>query len=352
MLKVFYQSVEIDQGMSLKIKKPILAIGLGGAGSRLVTKVGELLNCDQMMISNDVNDFVSSPKQDNNSAKMIKIDTGAVLNPTVNLVRTAAYNEIDQIREYISGYPTVILIGNLAGKAGCAISPVISKACNAEGANMISFAIMPFGYEKSQLFVAGVSLRRLRESSASTIVLDNDSLLESNPDLTQRECYDIADVAILYVLGSIDKSDLEIGDDSILVASRNREMLEESLQDALKTLYGSASPNTVKHSMLYVVGGENMPAGMLRTAAMLTEGVFTNSKRTRFDTSQYISANTRSVSAATGDKSRIVMLSTVQKMSKFEKYDPLGAIPNDKMLDWEDPECSIDCKLTDVYQLE
>lgn len=345
--------------MSLEIKKPILVIGLGGAGSRLASKAGELLGCDQVMISNDANDFEpqasSLPPPKQNDTKMIKIDTGAVLNPTVNLVRAAAYKEIDQISMHVASYPTVLVIGNLAGKASCAISPVVAEACKAKGADMISFAIMPFGYEKSRLFAAGVSLRRLRESSASTIVLDNDSLLENNPDLTPRQCYDIVDAAMLYLLGSIDKSDLEAGGNNILVASRSREKLEESLRDALKTMYGSASPRAVKHSMLYVVGGENIPAGMLRTAARLTEGMFAGrNKRARLDAapSPSLVADARSVQTITGDKSRIVMLSTVQEMSKFEKYDPLGVIPDSKMLDWSDPECSIDCKLTDLYQLE
>jgi len=45
------------------------------------------------------------------------------------------------------------------------------------------------------------------------------------------------------------------------------------------------------------------------------------------------------------------MLSAVQGKTIFENYDPLGVIPQEKTLDWEIPDCSIDCKL-DLYQLE
>jgi len=38
-------------------------------------------------------------------------------------------------------------------------------------------------------------------------------------------------------------------------------------------------------------------------------------------------------------------------MTKFDNYDPLGMIPKEQTLDWETPDCSIDCKL-DLYQLE
>ena len=45
------------------------------------------------------------------------------------------------------------------------------------------------------------------------------------------------------------------------------------------------------------------------------------------------------------------MLSSIQGMTKFDNYDPLGTIPQENTLDWSTPECSIDCKL-DLYQLE
>ena len=38
-------------------------------------------------------------------------------------------------------------------------------------------------------------------------------------------------------------------------------------------------------------------------------------------------------------------------MTKFDNYDPLGMISKEQTLDWETPDCSIDCKL-DLYQLE
>ena len=51
------------------------------------------------------------------------------------------------------------------------------------------------------------------------------------------------------------------------------------------------------------------------------------------------------------NESKVVMLSSIQGMTKFEKYDPLGMIPQENTLDWTTPDCSIDCKL-DLYQLE
>ena len=66
---------------------------------------------------------------------------------------------------------------NLAGKSGSAISPIVSEICRELDVGLVSFAIMPFKYEKDRIFNSGVSLKRLKEDSECTIVLYNDSLL-------------------------------------------------------------------------------------------------------------------------------------------------------------------------------
>ncbi len=343
--------------MSLQMQDPMLVVGIGGAGSKLARRASDMLECDSLLISNDKGDLQSpdgDTPQGRRSIRTVAVGTGAVINPTVGLVRAGAYEKIDEIRAAISGHPTVILMGNLAGKSGCAICPAVSEACAAEDAKLVSFAIMPFGHEKSRLFSAGVALRRLRETSACVTVVDNDSISESNPDLSPRECYDIAEAAVMYAVGFVTRSELEAGTESLLAAGRNRDSLEESLRDALKTAYGSTSPGAIRHSVLYVAGGEDVPAGLLRSVAALTEGVLggSGSSGNSVPDAQVPTAETASIQAASPDESRVIMMSTVRGMAKFEKYDPLGTIPADKTLDWSTPECSIDCRLPDMYQLE
>ena len=103
-------------------------------------------------------------------------------------------------------------------------------------------------------------------------------------------------------------------------------------------LYDNTSPNAVKKSILYVSGGENIPVGVINSISNLTSGVLNDS-------------NSQVDLSSTSDESKIVMLSSVQGMTKFDNYDPLGVIPQEDTLDWSTPDCSIDCKL-DLYQLE
>ncbi|EGG42120.1 tubulin/FtsZ GTPase [Candidatus Nitrosarchaeum limnium SFB1] len=315
--------------MSFQVKEPILVIGLGGAGSKLAIQAKDSLNSDCLIISNDQKDIQSG-------ADSIKVSTDSVINPSVQLIRGSTYKVADQIKEKISKYATIVLMTNLAGKTGSAISPVVSEICKEADKGLISFAIMPFKYEKDRIFNSGISLKRVKANSACTIVLDNDSLLESNPDLNPKTCYNIANDAIMHVVSSLHTSDIS-NQTNILTTSKNGQSLEESLRDSLKMLYENTSPNTVKRSMLYVVGGNNIPVGVINSITNLTSGI--------------LSESSSQVDMTSSNESKIVMLSSIQGMTKFEKYDPLGVIPQENTLDWSQPDCSIDYKL-DLYQLE
>lgn len=315
--------------MTMQLDSPVLLIGLGGAGSRLAVQSADRLDADVLVMSNDPVDLQGSDS--------IRISTAPVVNPSVQTIRGSAYGMYGEIRSRISGYRTVILMANLAGRAGSALAPLLLRMCRDAGIETVSFAIMPFRYEKRRIFDAGMSLKRLREDSGCTIVLDNDALLESNPDLSPNECYDIGNRAILHVAGSLG-SGID-PDTSILSTGPDRHDIEESLRDSLKMLYNNAAPDSVRCSILHVAGGNDIPAGVLSSIASITCGVLEGSD------SQI------SLESTSSEESRIMMLSNVHGMTKFDRYDPLGIIPRQDTLDWSEPECSTGCKM-DLYQLE
>ena len=315
--------------MSFQVKEPVLVIGLGGVGSKLANEAKNTLNSDCLMISNDSKDFSSENES-------IHVSTNSIINPSVQLIRGSTYKVSKEIKSKISQYSTIILMSNLAGKAGSAIAPVISEMCKEADKGLISFAIMPFKYEKERIFNSGITLKRIRENSQCTIVLDNDSLLESNPDLSPKACYSIANSAIMHVVKSLETTEIS-SETNILTTSKEGQSMEDSLRDSLKMLYQNAPPNTVKSSMIYVAGGENIPIGVINSIKNISNGI-TNKSNSQ-------------INISSSDESKVVMLSSVQTMTKFDNYDPLGMIPKDQTLDWDTPDCSIDCKL-DLYQLE
>jgi len=313
--------------MTFQLTEPILVIGLGGVGTKLAEKTKKSLNSDCLMISHDQNDITAE--------NSIKISTKSVVNPSTHLIRGSTLETSDEIKKNITNYSTIILMSNLAGKAGTGIGPIVSKICKQEQKNLLSFAVMPFKFEKERIFQSGIALKRIRQDSQCTIVVDNDALLDSNPDLTQKQCYDISNNAIESMVHSLKSS--EISDNTnILSTSKTADDIEVSLKDSLRMLYEEAPPNSIKRSMLYVYGDGNIPVGILNTISNITGGTFD-------EDSTHVEMSS--------EESKVVMLSSIQGETKFDKYDPLGIISSEKTIDWDEPECSIDCEL-DLKQLE
>jgi len=313
--------------MTFELTEPILLIGLGGVGSRLADKAKHSLNSDCLLISHDQKDLTSE--------NSIKISTKSVVNPSTQLIRGSTLEASDEIKKNIENHSTIILLSNLAGKAGAGIGPIVSKICKQEQKNLLSFAIMPFKFEKERIFQSGIALKRIRQDSQCTIVIDNDALLDSNPDLTQNQCYDISNKSIESMMHSLKSSEIS-SDTNIMSASRVTGDIEASLKNSLRMLYEDAPPNSIKRSMLYVFGGRDIPVGILNTISNITGGTFD-------EDSTHVEMSS--------EESNVVMLSSIQGETKFDKYDPLGIISQENTIDWDEPECSIDCEL-DLKQLE
>ena len=313
--------------MTFELTEPILLIGLGGVGSRLADKAKHSLNSDCLLISHDQKDLTSE--------NSIKISTKSVVNPSTQLIRGSTLEASDEIKKNIENHSTIILLSNLAGKAGAGIGPIVSKICKQEQKNLLSFAIMPFKFEKERIFQSGIALKRIRQDSQCTIVIDNDALLDSNPDLTQNQCYDISNKSIESMMHSLKSSEIS-SDTNIMSTSRVTEDIEASLKNSLRMLYEDAPPNSIKRSMLYVFGGRDIPIGILNTISNITGGTFD-------EDSTHVEMSS--------EESNVVMLSSIQGETKFDKYDPLGIISQENTIDWDEPECSIDCEL-DLKQLE
>ena len=96
-----------------------------------------------------------------------------------------------------------------------------------------------------------------------------------------------------------------ISEDNILTTSKENQGIEESLRDSLKMLYGETNPNAVKSTILYVAGGNNVPIGVINSITKMTSGIV-NESNTQIDTT------------SSSEKSKIVMLSSVQGMRKFD----------------------------------
>lgn len=307
----------------LVIKSPILVIGIGGAGSKIARQVSAAIGCECLLVSND--------KRDLGDERSIFVNTGAWVNPSGPKLRSFLGTKIDQVKSALEGYNTIIVVSNLAGRSGAAMAPLVCNAAR-QSAAVVSFAIMPFGFEKDRIFNSGVSLRRVREASHATVVMDNDAFLDNNPELSKEECYSLTNSAIVQVASSIASRGVE-PDMNILSTSRPQGDSEKSLRDSVSMLYQDvADTAAIRRTVVYVIGGESLPLGALNQLVSHVQGVFKEEGTTEV-----------AMSTAAGDGVRVHLVASAPQKTRFDAYDPLGVIADE--LDWEEPDSAPEIEL-------
>ena len=102
------------------MRNPILLLGVGGLGSRLAPRIANELGCACSIVTDD-------EKCETGGYPTVLINTESWVNPSGRKLRFYAQASLDKIRSLVAGFNTVLIIGNLAGKAGIALCPII---CN------------------------------------------------------------------------------------------------------------------------------------------------------------------------------------------------------------------------------
>ncbi len=313
----------------LQIRQPLLMVGIGGAGAKIAVDASKSLDCKCVLISNDKNDL-------NGKYQSLFIDSNSWVNPSSYKIRAFTQSLNKKIKATMDGFKTIIVITNLAGRGGTAISPVVSNIAKHTGVtSIILFTIMPFGFEKDRIFHAGVSLRRLRNIADATIVIDNDSLLQNNPELTPQECYEITNKAICEIISSISEGDIYPNTNLLIASKKENNPIESSIKNSIEMLCDNVDPNSVKRALLYVMGGENVPIGKLDLIVNTVQAIFKNEK-----TPEVI------LTMSNSERTKIHLMAGVQDTTRFDRYDPLSEIiPKQNILDWEEMDSSPDIEM-------
>jgi cell division protein FtsZ len=312
----------------LMIKNPMLLVGIGGAGTKIAIAASAALGCKCLLMSNDKKDLVHNEK-----CTAVFVDSGEWVNPSSLKLRSFVQAHKREMMASLNGYSTVIVVSNLAGRAGTAMAPLVCKMAK-ESSTVISIAIMPFKFEKDRIFNSGTALRRMREVSDSTIVMDNDAFLDNNPELSQEECFAITNNAIIEVVSSISVGTVRPAL-NILCTSRSSPNSETSLRDSVAMLYDSVpDASTVRRAMVYVMGGDRIPLGELNKIVGYVQGIFQEEGSTEVAMS----------AVASSEGVRVHLIASAPQKTRFDRYDPLGDIIPD-VLDWDEPDSAPDIKM-------
>jgi cell division protein FtsZ len=298
----------------------LLIIGVGETGSKITMDVIKEINSQYLLLNTKKNSKYIS----NN----IIIDTVSWIKPPISKLRESFFEQIDKISAIVKNYNNILIIGNLASKFGIAIIPLLTNILKIGGKEIFSFVIMPFGFEKHKIFLSGVSLSFINNYSKSTVIIDNNSFLKNNPELSFPECFRITNNAIKDIIISSYHKGFP-SEFNLIATCKESDNIEDVFSNSL-AMFNNSNIETIKKSFMFIYPAKekiDKIDSIIKTTERITKDI---------DNEIDIISNT--------DNLAKIHLLIHTNNSVFTSYDPLNQfIPPNNFLDFE-PETNQNIK--------
>ena len=111
-----------------------------------------------------------------------------------------------ELRNLIGDADLTFVTVGLGGGTGTGVAPYIAELAQAAGSVVITMATTPFRAERGRMVNALAGIQRLKASSDSLIVLDNNRLLDLVPNLPVEQAFAVMDHLISEVIKGVTES--------------------------------------------------------------------------------------------------------------------------------------------------
>jgi len=316
--------------MSNTVSGQVLALGIGSAGARIVSALSkETTLVDRFAyITCDESDLEAVE-----GGEKLLIDCPIDQKLTPPMVRGLSIAHREEIASLLANAKVVFIVAGLGRATGSGLAPVVAELAKDMGADTVSVAVMPFGFEEKLRFYSGLALRRLRAVSRGVVVVDNDTLQKSTSDATLKEVYDLANAEAVKALGSLlarqSEDSIPVGLNKVLgtvfqdgysilssASSGSVDKTEEALSRAIIGISKRAETKDANHAVVVLTGDSSLRAGETGTAVKRLSSMFGSEA---LDV-EY------SVSYRGGSQLQVSVLASGFKATRYDDYDPLSRL--------------------------
>ena len=185
----------------------ITIVGCGGAGGNTITRLNKLgvKGADTIAINTDKQalDLVEADHKLLIGGRMTR-GLGAGGFPDV--AERAARESSHEIEDLIKGSDLVFITAGMGGGTGTGAAPVVAEIAKKHNAVVTCMVSTPFNVERARLIKADEGLDHLRIKADSTVVLDNNRLLEFVPNLPINQAFSVMDQMIAETVKSLSET--------------------------------------------------------------------------------------------------------------------------------------------------
>ena len=202
--KLVKEALESGCDFEAHLTPKICVIGCGGGGSNSVHRLArlDLEGVDTIAINTD-KFHLSRIDADTRLLIGERICSGYGTGGDPLVGEKAALSDIDKIDALVRDYDIVFIAAGMGGGTGTGAAPVVAETARKHGAIVVALVTLPFDIEKGRLRVALAGIGKLKERAHSTIMLDNNRLLEIVPRLPVEQAFMVMDQLISEVIKGI-----------------------------------------------------------------------------------------------------------------------------------------------------
>ena len=175
----------------------ITIVGCGGAGGNTITRLQKLgvKGAETIAINTDKQalDLVQADKKIL-IGKTLTRGLGAGGYPDV--AERAARESSHEIEAALKDSDLVFITAGMGGGTGTGCAPVVAEIAKKQNAVVTCMVSTPFNVERARLIKADEGLDKLRVKSDSSVVLDNNKLLDFVPNLPINQAFSVMDQMI------------------------------------------------------------------------------------------------------------------------------------------------------------
>ncbi|MBI4021423.1 MAG: cell division protein FtsZ [Candidatus Aenigmarchaeota archaeon] len=182
----------------------IMVFGCGGGGSNTVSRLTDMdiQGATTVAVNTDAKHLaVSKAHKKILIGRDLTKGLGAGGYPEVG--QKSAEESREEIKRTLKGCDLLFLTCGLGGGTGTGSAPVIAKIAKEMGAIVIAPVTMPFRMEGARMRKAEDGLEHLRENADTTIIIENQKLLQLAGDKPIKEAFGVADELIATMIKGI-----------------------------------------------------------------------------------------------------------------------------------------------------
>ena len=269
----------------------IVIVGVGGCGNNTIDRLMKagMGGAECIAINTDVQhlNMIHADKKFLIGEKVTR-GLGAGNMPSVG--RDAMLESVDAIERLVTGADIVFITAGMGGGTGTGAAPVVAEIARARGAIVVGVVTMPFRHEKGRFDYAIAGLNEMRRATHTTVIIDNNKLMDLVPQLPINTAFTFADSILANMVKGIVETialpsliNLDFADFRTIMSkgdvaivgmgqSNSPERAEEASRNAMEHMLLDVDYSGADGALIHVSGGPDMSLGeAVRASECVTE---------------------------------------------------------------------------------